>query len=288
MPEITIIIPHRNTPDLLQRCLNSIPDDPIFQVIVVDDNSNSEMLEHDIFIKHGRLNTTFLFTKEGRGAGYARNKGLDIAVGKWVLFADSDDYFVDNMLSMIKKYLNSSSEMILFKASSVHSDTLLPSNRNENINSRIDDALNKLITTKQASISVQSPWCRMIKRDLIEKFSIRFEEVISSNDTMFTTMCTCLCNDISLSNEILYVVTYRSGSLWDTRRYDPLNLMTRLEVQIRRNKYVRAYGYDQLPVIGLVYKSRIFGFRIFLKALWLALRTNSLFTGLGVYFRKLI
>ena len=38
----SFIIPHKNCPDLLQRCVDSIPERDDVQVIVVDDNSDNE------------------------------------------------------------------------------------------------------------------------------------------------------------------------------------------------------------------------------------------------------
>ena len=39
MINYSIIIPHKNIPNLLQRCLDSIPNREDVQIIVVDDNS---------------------------------------------------------------------------------------------------------------------------------------------------------------------------------------------------------------------------------------------------------
>ena len=41
----SIIIPHKNSPDLLKRCLESIPDRTDIQVVVVDDNSSSAIID---------------------------------------------------------------------------------------------------------------------------------------------------------------------------------------------------------------------------------------------------
>lgn len=72
----SIIIPHKNTPRLLERCLYSIPTWDEIQIIIIDDNSNSESVDFSHFPGNGRKNTEVLFTKEGKGAGYARNIGL--------------------------------------------------------------------------------------------------------------------------------------------------------------------------------------------------------------------
>lgn len=282
---ITIIIPHRNTPILVKRCLLSIPSSADYEVIVIDDNSDSDIVDFNKLEKLIKSNIQIIFTKEGRGAGYARNVGLSHAKGEWVLFADSDDFFVDNMQNILNQYIDSDADMIMFKALSVNSDTLEPTQRNENINMRIDDCLAGNITAKEASIRVQSPWCRMIKRSFIEKHKIRFEEVMACNDTMFTTKATCLANKIEVSPSPLYVVTEREGSLWASRTSNPENYLMRIKQQILRNNYVRQYGYQQLPILGYVLKARRISWKTFFRALCLALSKKALFQGIQYYLR---
>jgi glycosyltransferase involved in cell wall biosynthesis len=60
----TIIIPHKNIPDLLKRCLDSIPEQDDRQVIVVDDNSNIERVDFESFPGLNRKNIEVYFTKE--------------------------------------------------------------------------------------------------------------------------------------------------------------------------------------------------------------------------------
>lgn len=62
----SIIIPHKNTPRLLERCLYSIPTWDEIQIIIIDDNSNSESVDFSHFPGNGRKNTEVLFTKEGK------------------------------------------------------------------------------------------------------------------------------------------------------------------------------------------------------------------------------
>ena len=66
---------HKNIPNLLQRCLDSIPNREDVQIIVVDDNSDPNIVDFDKFPGLNRSNVEVIFTKEGKGAGYARNTG---------------------------------------------------------------------------------------------------------------------------------------------------------------------------------------------------------------------
>lgn len=68
---------------------------PEIEVIIVDDDSDPEKVDFEDFPGSDRCYTQIIFTKEGKGAGYARNVGLRHAKAKWLIFADSDDYFND-------------------------------------------------------------------------------------------------------------------------------------------------------------------------------------------------
>lgn len=285
MSILSIIIPHHNTPDLLKRCLDSIPTDKGIQVIAVDDNSDPSKVEFENFPGKERSDVEIYLTKEGRGAGYARNVGLQHAQGDWLLFADSDDFFFKGFYKTVARYFDSDADMVLFKANSVDSDTFEPSNRSEKMNGRIDKYYNGEMSALDVSLGTQVPWCRLIKRSFIETNNIRFDEVMASNDTMFTTKASCLAKSIDVCKEVIYVVTHRQGSLWDSRKSSQ-NYLTRLEVQIRRNKYLKSQGLHQLPIIGYVVKGMSINIKTFLKALYMAISKGALFQGVSYYMKK--
>lgn len=62
----SIIIPSHNHPELLSRCLNSIPDIADIQVIVIDDNSNPKKVCFEQYPGLERAFTEVVFTKEGK------------------------------------------------------------------------------------------------------------------------------------------------------------------------------------------------------------------------------
>ena len=64
MINYSIIIPHKNIPNLLQRCLDSIPNREDVQIIVVDDNSDPNIVDFDKFPGLNRSNVEVIFTKE--------------------------------------------------------------------------------------------------------------------------------------------------------------------------------------------------------------------------------
>ena len=101
----SIIIPHYNIPELLQRCLNSIPDLPSFQVIIVDDCSDGKIVDFRYFPGMERENVKCIFLKERHGAGFARNLGLRYAAPYFGMLAVNGCYLQMQMIFFIKIFI---------------------------------------------------------------------------------------------------------------------------------------------------------------------------------------
>lgn len=66
--------------------------------------------KNGVISKTKRKHIELFLTKEGRGAGYARNTGLSHAKGKWIIFADADDFFYENAFVEFDKLSNVNSQ----------------------------------------------------------------------------------------------------------------------------------------------------------------------------------
>lgn len=102
MNKISVIIPIYNTGIFLSECVESVRDQTLqdIEIILVDDESPDdapkicdEYAEKDKRIK--------VIHKKNEGLGFARNSGLDIATGEYVIFIDSDDFIQPNMLQTL-------------------------------------------------------------------------------------------------------------------------------------------------------------------------------------------
>lgn len=263
----SIIIPHHNTPDLLQRCLDSIPERENIQVIVVDDNSSEEKVDFAHFPGMERHNVQTILSKAvGRGAGYARNQALPLADGEWVLFADADDYFLPEAFTSLDSHRESTGDLIVFAMLSRFSDTGEPSNRQnhlmpllENYDASNEDSVNLL------RYKFFEPWCKMIRRSLIEKHNIRFEEVMWANDVWFSTMVGHYAQKMEVDLTPIYCVTVTPGSLVNQR--NEKSRCCRYEVMLRVNQWLRSVGKPQYQH-SLMYSLRriaTFGPRTFIR-----------------------
>ena len=90
--KISIIIPCYNDANYIEKSVNSALDQDYKnkEIIVVDDGSNTETKE---VLKRLKSKIDFLLTQKNKGAGTARNRGISVANGEYILTLDSDDYF---------------------------------------------------------------------------------------------------------------------------------------------------------------------------------------------------
>lgn len=285
MHTFSIIIPHHDIPQLLQRCLDSIPDVPEVQVIVVDDNSSAHIVDFEHFPGLSRKNTLCILDKEGGGAGHARNIGLKHADGKWLVFADADDFFTKDAFQILDSHKEDPYDILLFKACSVNSDDLSPANRFADLNEAIDEAMDGKISHQAAVMKRPGPVCKMFRRSYIQQKGIWFDETMVANDQMFVTKATCMAAEdkVAVFDEVLYTVTVRRGSMMDERMKNPANYLCRLEVHIRCNKFLNDYPqFRKIPIIMLLARSWQLGIKTFFSAFWLVIRKGALFSGFGI------
>ena len=212
------------------------------QVIVVDDNSPGADTYLERYPALSRPYLSFIRTTKGGGAGYARNVGLDHAKGKWLMFADADDLFVDDMNQIIQTYADSEADMVFFKVKSVlSSDIDMTIQRVDYLNKYIDHYYDTGDDTL-VRLRYGQPWGKMIKRDFVENHQFRFEEVEFSNDYYFS-MCTgYYAKSVEVSNQVLYIYTYRKESLAGTFCAKPKELRVRAAVSFRVEKLFRQWN----------------------------------------------
>ena len=243
-PLFSIIIPHYDIPDLLMRCLKSIPVSEDIQVIVVDDNSPDADTYLERYPELTRPYLEFIRTTKGGGAGYARNVGLGHAKGKWLLFADADDLYVDDMYSIIRPYADSKADIIFFKEKSVLSDDIHQIiKRVEYMNKYIDEYF-ETGYDKYVRLRYPQPWGKMIKREFVENYRFRFDEVEYSNDIFFSVCTGYYANEIDVSKQVLYIYTYRKNSLAGVFCSKPNELKIRAEVSFRVEKMFKRLGIN--------------------------------------------
>ena len=245
MINYSIIIPHYNIPDLLIRSLKSIPIKEDVQVIVVDDNSPDADTYLERYSELSRPYLEFIRAPKNGGAGYARNIGLDHAKGKWLLFADADDFFVGNMYDIINTHVDSDADVIYFQKRAVYSDNLNCKSSRSGYIDKIMDIYLKTGDELPLRTRYGVPWGKMIKKSLVENHHIRFEEIKYSNDILFSVHVGCLAKKIEAIDTVLYVVVSREGSATSNYCLKPDELRIRAGAAFRYDSFLFQHNMSQ-------------------------------------------
>lgn len=217
------------------RLINSIPDINEIELIVVDDYSTEDIGNIKKCISERANSTTLIIkTTEEKGAGNSRNIGVDNSKGKWLLFADSDDYFLGNMWETVKQYIESDYGTVYFPPISRDDITNKELQRHKSYEAMIDAYKEKkdidhLLRIKYWWDSVCS---KLIRRSIFVNNDIIFDNTICSNDVMGSIKSAYYSEKIGVADEPIYCITNRHLSSFTDFEYKE----TRFKVRI--NKYI--------------------------------------------------
>lgn len=214
---VSIILIIYNEEKFLVKCLESILNQSYknIEVICVDDGSTDDSLKilKEYSLKDNRIK---VFTQKNSGAAIARNYGLGLANGKYVIFLDGDDY-IDNdlILQTLKKAEQYKADIVIFKGVAFDSGTGSKGVLNDRINKmqvyesktfNYTDIHDKIFN----SFLIQA-WNKLYSRAFIINNEIKFQELKRSNDIFFTCATLVQASKIILLNKTL--IFYRKGRI---------------------------------------------------------------------------
>lgn len=245
MRVFSIVIPHKDNVEGLDRLIKSIPDCPDVEIIVVDDHSTAENVKHlKEAYPDSRVRIKLLENKSDvYSAGKARNIALDHVSpdSEWLIFADSDDYFTSGWLTEIEKFRNHEADVIFFKPTSQNGVTKDADTRGQFAASLVDKFLK--VGDRDSELNLRAkflvPWSKMIRHDLIRRHELRFDEVYVSNDVMFSLKCGVFATSVYASDSEVYCATRNPNSLITKRSEN--NYLTRFKVYVESQKFLREH-----------------------------------------------
>ena len=234
----SLIIPHHETPDLLCRCLESVPYRDDLQIIVVDDNSkdNDKYLEKYPIL--GRRNVLYVPTKEGRGAGYARNVGLRFAEGKWLMFADSDDYYDEKAFEIIDGNLSDDLDILYFNVTYKGKFNIVVLKINEKYSSYLKSG-----NSIDVRFCCWTPWNKVISHKLVVENNLLFDEIPSGNDAMFALNASKHAKTYKIIQDKLYYYQSDNPNSITFKKRSFEKKMAALRIHIKISNFMIENGY---------------------------------------------
>lgn len=240
---VSIIVPVYNCKDYLERCIESILTQSYqhIQLILVDDGSTDGSGEicDGYALQDSRIQ---VIHQVNGGVSKARNAGLKMATGEWILFVDSDDYI-----------LGAYCEKMLTAVQNVQADIVIARPTTDRTPEIVTLTLEEIDQFKRACLSfdedafpynVDAPWGKLFRRELIADNHILFPENLSrSEDAWFCATAYEHATSICILDWFGYVHVERDGSL--CRRFSP-NSPEMLERILKMNQeWVNKYHPNQ-------------------------------------------
>ena len=238
----SFIIPHKNNPTLLQRCVDSIPRRKDIQIVIVDDDSDPTIVNWSSFRFQDERCIEFVHAKGCKSAGAVRNEGIKQAKGKWLLFADCDDYYNPRLLDVLDEYKDSDLEALFYNVDCVDGDTGEPSKVYKGYQEMASNYINNKSLLEKIRYA-KPPWTKMVRRDFIASHHIQFEDVILGNDVWYSYQVGYFAKKVEVLDKRLYVYTINSNSISFNRTV--AKDVVQIETYVKQNAFFDYIGHPE-------------------------------------------
>jgi len=245
---ISIIIPVYNAEKYLIRCIESILNQTYknFELILVDDGSSDHSLSicNEFKMKDERLKVLHI---SNSGSAVARNKGLEIMTGEYLIFVDADDWIEkDAIQKTLDSIRSSKDDIIFFSVFSTEKNNTYHVGKIPKFNK--DKILKCILSGDTSEYSdmgyyIDSIWAKIYRRSFIEENSIRFpDKLIRSQDTVFSLYTTELAKSISFNDYRFYHYEKNEDSICN--KYSNKSVRIIPELLRENDKFIEKYYKD--------------------------------------------
>ncbi len=255
---LSVIIPVYNAEKYISECLDSIlkKTDLNIEVLVIDDGStdDSKNIIEEYVRKDKRIR--YIYQNNG-GVSTARNNGLDNASSKYILFLDADDYLEEDTFEDLFSRLEMDMPDFMAYAKKI----LYPDGRGKDVYFDFKDNTCQdskyIFELMYASSSFNECWGKVFKKDIIDKYHLRFPKNIKiGEDLLFVYDYFEKCKSFKLVNKCLLV--YRQHDESAMRKS-----ITDDRLRITDMLYTAGQKYlDEIGNKDLRYKADIYYFRV--------------------------
>lgn len=256
IPEISIIVPCYNIREvLLKRCIESIlaQDFTNYEVILIDDGSDASFAEGIVKISQLDKRITTI-RQENRGVSEARNKGISMAKGEYIAFADADDvvlpYYLSEAYQLIK---NNDADFVIggvVQTSDVtisveRVDLKQPGNvivlEEDRVATFSPHFLGQMYYFKEGAYVGRGVVAKLIRRNIAGQIEFH-RNVKMGEDAIWNLEALKLCRKVFIAHQIWYL--YYKNPVSATRRYDQ-EMIRHCEVCINNNRPLVDFKKDQ-------------------------------------------
>ena len=125
----------------------------------------------------------------------------------------------------------------------IYADTGEPSDRGDRYTQLVHDYCQGNISELDIRFGFPSPCCKMVSHELVDRYSLRYDEIRASNDMFFSLTCGYYAKKIIAVEKISYIATINKGSL--TQRLDFEVTKARLYGTLHCNQFLKQHGHSK-------------------------------------------
>jgi glycosyltransferase involved in cell wall biosynthesis len=218
MYKITLTIPVYNAEKYLRHLLNTIINQTMdfrqIEVIMVDDVSTDK--SRDIMDEYAAKYDNFISVKldqNNRIAGTARNKGVELSHGKYLMFADADDFLPDNACEIMYNAIETkNADFITANYINADEDGTVWKKPIFDLEKYKDFKLDITDYTKSFFILNSSVCNKIFRSSFVKEHGIKFLEKVPAEDAFFTTSCFMESDKVYYIQDITYCYRQRNQS----------------------------------------------------------------------------
>ena len=210
---ISVIIPIYNAEKYLEECLASIflQTWPCLEVILVDDGSNDSSCQIIEKVQREHMNVKAVMLENG-GVGRARNVGLHVAKGDYIIFCDSDDVMAPDMIETLYENMQCTGTELSCCQYMVFEDTESICFQNSNIQ-KVYDGDDRYRMVMEQPLYGGYVWNKLFKRNLIENNRLEFSETLAIlEDKLFVLQYIGKCQKVCTTDAKLYAYRQSANS----------------------------------------------------------------------------
>ena len=207
---ISVIVPVYNAEKYLERCIESIlcqKTNEEYEVILINDGSTDNSLQ--ICRRYEQKDKRIkIINQENKGVAVARNQGISVASGQFVVFIDSDDYVKPNFITECSK--NKNEKLIVFGHITRNREKELCNIYN------LKGVVTDFFDSVEGYLSMgifSTVWAKRFRTDIIKENNLLFSQGLCiGEDRLFNLKYLKKVDNIYFSDECIYVYCLRENS----------------------------------------------------------------------------
>lgn len=227
-PLLSVIIPVYNAQDVVYDLLEDVRNQTFTNIEVIMVNDGSTDNSGEICKEFAEKDSRFIYLyQENSGVSDARNYGISIAAGYYIAFLDADDRIPLNRFEIMIKIMEDDKtiDLLLSRYAVKVEKGEFPYSlwQSEASGKQSAEKLIMDFARSMTSFYYGAIWNKLYKRDIMEKYNIRFEKSVSwGEDLLFNLRYFEHVEYCYFMTEETYYYCYTDGSLLsDTSIYEP-------------------------------------------------------------------